>query len=151
MDITTLLSKIPFFNTLTPRERERLAGFNELFVRYAKDEAVIEENTMGTAFFVLVHGTVRVVKDIQPDIILATLKPGSVFGEMAFLSKTERTTSVRANDETIVVIKLTEYTLNKMSAEVREKIKDKLILILIDRINSMNKTLFERESKDKHE
>jgi CRP-like cAMP-binding protein len=150
MDIATLLSKIPFFNTLTPRERDRLSGFNEMFVRFGKDEAIIEENTMGTAFFVLVHGSVRVVKESQPDTVLATLKPGSVFGEMAFLSKTERTTSVRANDDA-VVIKLTEYTLNKMSAEVREKIKDKLILILIDRINSANKTILDLQVKGKDE
>ncbi|MBF0158291.1 MAG: cyclic nucleotide-binding domain-containing protein [Magnetococcales bacterium] len=149
MEIIDLLDKISFFSTFAARDKKRIAEMPQTFVRYDKDELIIQQGSMGTAFFVLIRGQVHIIKEEQPNTILATLKTGAVVGEMAFLTKGIRVTSVMAAENGVVVMKLTDQILEKLGSEIREKIKDQLILLLVERVDNMNKALLRHNTNEK--
>jgi CRP-like cAMP-binding protein len=66
-------------------------------VRVRPDTFILREGDAGRSFFVLARGTVEVLAERggQP-VRLAALSEGSIFGEMALLSASPRTASVRA-------------------------------------------------------
>ncbi|MBF0125219.1 MAG: cyclic nucleotide-binding domain-containing protein [Magnetococcales bacterium] len=146
MEIIELLDRISFFSTLAARDKKRIADMPQTFVRYDKDELLIQQGSMGTAFFIIIRGSVHVIKEEQPERVLATLKTGAVVGEMAFLTKGIRVTSVVAAENGVVVMKLTDQVLEKLGSEIREKIKDQLIMLLVERVDTMNKALMRTSS-----
>ncbi|MBI2894197.1 MAG: cyclic nucleotide-binding domain-containing protein [Deltaproteobacteria bacterium] len=72
--------------------------------RFPAGEIVLEEGTPGSSFFIVANGEVNVERKPPPaaragstePIHLARLGPGSVFGEMAIISRTPRSASVVA-------------------------------------------------------
>jgi CRP-like cAMP-binding protein len=95
------LPQIPLFSDLPA------AAFIELFDRcplrrLADGERIIEQGSLGDAFYVICAGSVRVYRDEQGEKRpVATLPEGAFFGEMALLSGAPRTASVEsASDET---------------------------------------------------
>lgn len=72
--------------------------------RFAEGEVALEEGTSGTSFFIVANGEVNVQRkppptargDASEPIHLARLGPGSIFGEMAIISRTPRSASVVA-------------------------------------------------------
>ena len=70
-------------------------------LHYKKGELIMKEGDYGISIYKVIKGHVRVFKDHgDMEITLATLGPGEVFGEMAFLNKMveTRSASVRAVD-----------------------------------------------------
>lgn len=69
-------------------------------VTFGKDEVIFTEGDEGDSFFIIVDGSVRIVKsgEARNDEILAILEPGTSFGEMALVEKETRSATVIAND-----------------------------------------------------
>ncbi len=60
-------------------------------------ETVIEKGTPGNELFIITRGQFRVHDDSAgEDFVLAMLNRGDIFGEMAFIDRTERSASVSA-------------------------------------------------------
>ena len=83
---------IPLFSGLPPD------GFRALVERLSAWEAddgalIVAEGEQADSVYVVVRGAVRVERG---DAVLATLPPGSFFGEMALLSRHPRVASVHA-------------------------------------------------------
>ena len=68
------------------------------------------------------------------------MKPSSVFGEMSFLDKRPRTTSIVAHDD-VVVFEIDQEGLEKLPGKLKAKFKDQFIEILINRLDETNKNL----------
>jgi CRP-like cAMP-binding protein len=62
---------------------------------------LVEEGTIGREFFLIVTGTAKVVRDGRK---VATLGPGSHFGELALLDRRPRTASVVSEDAMDVLV-----------------------------------------------
>ena len=60
---------------------------------YRDGETIIRESDRGDTFYVVASGEVRVFKGDQP---IAQLSAGECFGEMAYLTRSERTATVVA-------------------------------------------------------
>jgi CRP-like cAMP-binding protein len=83
-----------------------------------------------------VEGEVRVVKG-KKEIKLETLTVGDFFGEYAFLTNTERTTSIVANN-LVIVFKINKDLFDHLESETREKFKDYIIKRLVERLDDFN-------------
>jgi CRP-like cAMP-binding protein len=87
------LKRVPLFSGLSQRQLSRLArDFRER--EYRAGTAVVKEGQMsGVGFFIVAEGEASVVVGGKK---VAKLGPGDHFGELALISKSERTATVTA-------------------------------------------------------
>ena len=76
----------------------------------------------------------------QPTIILAELGPGSMIGEMSFICGLPRTANIVAKEETML-LRLEGIIFQKIKPSIQNKFKDKVIDILIQRIDMISNKL----------
>ena len=68
-------------------------------LKYKKGEQIIKQGDYGVSIYIILNGYVEVFRESdRADIVLGTLGPGDIFGEMIFLNKgvEVRSASVRA-------------------------------------------------------
>ncbi|MEG3638928.1 Crp/Fnr family transcriptional regulator [Magnetococcus sp. PR-3] len=136
------LDKLPFFRGFSKEEKEAISQLNGArFLKYQKGDPIVNEDDAGDSFFIILKGTLAVYKRGIGDEI-ATLKPGNLFGEVAFLSPRKRTTSVVCNND-VFLIEFHRSMLKELSFDVRDKIKDKLIMILIKHLDDLRSVMEE--------
>jgi eukaryotic-like serine/threonine-protein kinase len=132
------------FDTLRKLEFFRLFSDVELWevLRLAtwhkepRDAVLIQESDIGSSFFILVSGEVKVVKQ---DRLLNVLKAGECFGEMAYLGKQkfQRSASIVALTD-IAVIEIRAETLSKASDLCRHHFHGAFLELLVDRLAMAN-------------
>jgi CRP-like cAMP-binding protein len=91
------LAAIPFFGGLEPDALDRLAaGMRSR--RFRRGEVIFHVGDPGDALFVIVSGEVKISlpSETGDEAILATLRPGDVFGELALLDGAPRSASASA-------------------------------------------------------
>lgn len=94
----------PIEGQLMSQGIEALPGLGHPYTVRAT-EYVVKENTVGNNMYVVIEGSLEVVKDIEGmPTRLATLAPGNYFGEVALVSGEHgRTANVRAIEDTKLV------------------------------------------------
>jgi signal-transduction protein with cAMP-binding, CBS, and nucleotidyltransferase domain len=127
-----LLSKVDVFADFTPFEIPRIAEICSNITYCDQGEKLIVQGSHGDCFYILLSGSVSVFAGNETSGLFL-LKAGAIFGEIAFLSGTARTRHVVANEEAFV-LRVTQDMLKRLPPEMREKIKDKLIEKLVERI-----------------
>ncbi len=135
--IVAKLDKLPFFQKFSTYEKKRVAGHHSSFEAYRASAKLIKEGDTDTSFFILISGSVSVVK--QGAVIIG-LGPGEFFGEMAFLTNAARNTTVVAQDD-VLALRVDQELLTRLSADIREKIKDQIIAKLVERLNKTTERL----------
>jgi serine/threonine-protein kinase len=131
-----LLKSIDFFRSFSRLEIEELVQFGT-FIRYEPAQVIVREGDVDTTFFVLLSGTVRVIKNNRK---IADLPKGSCFGEMGAFTKTPRTAHVVAR-EPCIVLKLDLKLLQRESPDLRLKFYQVFIETLITRLEATTKRL----------
>ena len=110
-----LLKRVPLFEQCSKKDLQSIAQIaDELDLRAGK--VLIEEGERGREFFVIVEGEVEVRRKGRK---VATLGPGSFFGEMALLSKIPRAatiTTLTAVDVLVITDRAFLDLLNRMPA-----------------------------------
>jgi CRP-like cAMP-binding protein len=107
------LAKLPLFSSLTPDERDLVAGWAELRTASPGDR-LCGEGASGYSFFVLCSGAADVTQDGQG---LRALGPGDFFGELAILGDGRRSATVTAVEpSTMLVFFGTEF--RRLEAEL---------------------------------
>ncbi len=92
---TELLAKVELFRDLNKRELKEIAGSMKEY-SYAAGRVVVTEGEGGVGFFVIAEGSAKVTVGGGE---VATLGPGSAFGEIALIAETKRTATVTAETE----------------------------------------------------
>ncbi|MBF0309552.1 MAG: cyclic nucleotide-binding domain-containing protein [Magnetococcales bacterium] len=147
MDVKSLIDRIPFFDVLTPNEKLQLAGLSNLFARFRRGDLLMKQGEAGNSFMILVNGTTAAVRAEQPKTVLHVFQPGNVFGEMSFLSRQPRSTHIVAAEDGVIAMQLDDATLQRLGPNIREKIKDHLIQLLVARVNRANEKLLSLSGK----
>ena len=106
------------------------------FLIFKENEFLVKEGSSENAFYIIVEGEVRVVKG-KKEIVLAKFGPGDFFGEIAFLTNTDRTASIIANN-LVIVFKIDQDLFEHLESETREKFKDYIIKRLAERLDNLN-------------
>ncbi len=129
------LRKLDFFRQFSDVELWevlRLATWHH----YPRDTVLIQEGDIGSSFFIVIAGQVKIVKQ---DRLLNLLKAGECFGEMAYLGKHkfQRSASV-ASISDITVIEIRAETLTKATELCRHHFHGAFLELLVDRLSMAN-------------
>lgn len=94
-----LLRRTPLFAGV---ENESLAGIADrtVEVETPPDGVILRQGEIGTGFFIVVTGRVRVVRDGET---IARLGPGEFFGELSVLDQLPRNAQVAADEPTTCI------------------------------------------------
>jgi CRP/FNR family cyclic AMP-dependent transcriptional regulator len=91
-----LLAACPLFRGIDARGLERLAEV-AMAVDFPAGHIIARQGEIGTGFFVVVDGMVRVVRDGET---IARLGPGEFFGELSVLDRMPRNATVASETAT---------------------------------------------------
>ena len=91
-----LLAAARLFDGVDAEGMDRIAAV-AVEVEFPDDHVIARQGEIGTGFFVIVDGRVRVVRDGE---IIATLGPGDFFGELSILDGRPRVAQVVADGPT---------------------------------------------------
>lgn len=119
-----LIGTVPLLNSLSSELLQRLADRAQSVTFLAKD-IVIGEGEKGDALYLISRGHVIVYHEKQPEIILAELKEGDFFGEMALLGDQIRTATVQAASPT-TVLRLRHKDVLEL-ADIEPELKNRLM------------------------
>ncbi len=132
-----LIDQLSFFSGFTPEEKHFLSTLDSQIYKYFPSDMIIKEGETDYSFFILLKGVVAVVKRNPKEVTIAKLKAGAVFGEIAYIAKRKRMTSVIADGDCIALRFETKY-IDSLKPAIPTKLKDKLIEILVNRLEAMN-------------
>ena len=138
-----LFDKISFFKLFTQEEKMTIAKLKSYILKYTNGDYIIKQSESDRSVYVLLQGKAQVTKREKKKMALNTLKPGDVFGEVAFISERPRTTDVMSIGNSIA-LRMDWELFSFLNETIKNKIKDKLIDVLIQRLDVMNKTLIEQ-------
>jgi voltage-gated potassium channel len=126
-----LISEIPVFTGL-PSECLILISQSLEQVSFTGGEEIISIGTKGEEMFIIDHGEVQVVN--EHGHIVANLKHGQCFGEVALLQETHRTAGVRAITY-CDTFKLSKKNFENISREFPELLKNMTRIMLKRRVD----------------
>lgn len=92
----------PLFRYFTAEERARMEGIGEVR-RIVQDEYLIRAGDTDSTLFAIEDGHLDIVvsRDGAP-LVVATVGPGDVLGEVSFIDDSPRTVSVKAGEDASV-------------------------------------------------
>lgn len=140
LDQKTLLSDHFLFSELEPPLLERLLHSANPRV-YAKGETVFTRGEEGERLFAILRGRVKVsvFSEEGREVVLAVMKPGDFFGEIAFLDGSVRTADATAIEEMEVISVGRRDFLPIL--ETHPAIYMKIIRVLCERLRMTNETI----------
>jgi CRP-like cAMP-binding protein len=99
-----LLKNVAIFKTLDDAELGEVADVCRI-EEFVSGEYIFREGEHGNRLYLIVEGDVRISRDVpgSGEEALAILKPGALFGEMAVLDRSERSTHAISNGGTKVL------------------------------------------------
>ncbi len=111
-----------------------ITGFNR---KYKKNTFIFCEHEAGDESYIIQHGKVKITKMLGGnEVLLAVLKAGDIFGEMALLENKPRSASAIAYDEDVTMLAVNRANFSSMVVE-QPQLATRLITILSERIWSI--------------
>lgn len=107
------------------------------YVKFKKDEVIVRKGEKGDSFYVILEGSTGVFADSSQSPV-ATISRGGIIGELAILDKQERTASVIALEELLVlefngeafisIIKTNNAIAFSMASTLSQRLKNTLMI-----------------------
>ena len=141
------INRISFFNEFTKADKEKLVERSGIFKKYEKiGYTLFRDGGKGESMFVILEGVIDITRanlkgKKEKPFVLAKLKKGSVFGEISLLGNQKRTTGAITASSPVIVMEIDKKTIESFDLTMRELFYKQMILILISRLDKMNKKL----------
>ncbi|MFC1495159.1 cyclic nucleotide-binding domain-containing protein [Thermodesulfobacteriota bacterium] len=136
-----IIADMPIFKDFTGKEIEIFADMDHDISEYKRGATIIEEGDCLTSIYIILKGSVKIVKKVDGrTILLARLKSGELFGEMAMFSDNRRHSDAVAGDD-VQLLKIDEDFFKNAKPFIVDKMKNHFIELLINRLDSMNESL----------
>ncbi len=139
VEILPIINRLGFFTSFTAVEKRQMVSDDTHFRVYKPGELLIRQGHSDQSLFIILTGTVSITEGAN-GTILAVLKAGDIFGEMALLTDTRRTANVVAR-ESVIALKLDRVLFEQFTPTIREKFKDKIIEKLVARLEAANREI----------
>ena len=102
---------------------------------------VFSESEPGSEMFIIQKGRVKITKIVdEQEILIAILKPGEFFGEMALLENKPRSASAIAHDDDVSVLVVEKTNFERM-VKTQAELITRLTITLAERIWTVGRTL----------
>ena len=124
------LRRLNFFNSFSDEEIDEIIKAGSMQT-YQAGQAIIEEDTLDNALYLLALGAAEVRKKGKP---ISTFSKGDAFGEVGFLTKAKRTASVVATSSALA-LKINATLMDQLSQECQLKFYKVFTELLIYRLN----------------
>lgn len=127
-DLEGVLRRCPLFTRVDDQTLAQCAGLLR-FRRYRKGETIFHQGDAGDALFVIESGAVKIVLPSpggEEEAIIATLRPGDSFGELALVDGADRSATAIAHEGTAA------YRLNRPDLERLMENKPQLRAALLE-------------------
>ncbi|MFL6580394.1 MAG: protein kinase domain-containing protein [Burkholderiales bacterium] len=134
----SILRGLEFFRTFQDVDLWQVLRISS-WIRHAAGSQVIKDGDVGTSFYVVATGEVKITKH---DKLLNILKTGECFGEMAYLGKRafQRTASVTAVND-ITVIEISAESLEQATEGCKNAFNAAFLELLVGRLEGANTRL----------
>ncbi|RKY89927.1 hypothetical protein DRQ09_00415 [candidate division KSB1 bacterium] len=110
---------------------------------FKKGETIFKEGDLGNEMYIIQSGKVEVVKNVKgEEVVLATLDKNAFFGEMALFGDPHRSATIRAAEDTTMVV-INKETLEQQFQKVPEWFVS-ILKKLVENLRQVNKTLKSR-------
>lgn len=139
-----LTDNIDFFKEFTREEKSEMATLYCNVLMYRAGNYIIKQGEIDQSLFVLLSGSARVTKRMSSDTdgstetLLAKLKSGDLFGEISLMTSRPRATNVVAEGD-VIALKFEGKMLDKRNPAIANKVRIRLIEILVKRLEDANK------------
>ncbi len=112
--LISILQNIPLFNGLEDERLERILSILEP-MENEKGAAVVREGTDGDSMFIIVHGSVNVLRSQEDGelVLIDVLKGGDFFGEFSLVDKMPRSADVICREST-TLLELSKVNLDEL-------------------------------------
>jgi CRP/FNR family transcriptional regulator, cyclic AMP receptor protein len=134
------LAGIEFFKSFSEEEKKSLSEYAGQILTYKPKSTIIKQGMNENSVFFILKGAVDINYEEQSTVVLADLGPGAILGEMSFICGLPRSTNAVAKEETMV-LRLEGVVYRRMEPTIQNKFKDKIIDILLQRIDSISDRL----------
>jgi CRP-like cAMP-binding protein len=100
---------------------------------YPKNTMIFSESEPGTELYIIQRGVVKITKIVEDnEVLLAMLKPGDIFGEMALLENKPRSASAIANEDcSLMAVNKTNF---ERMVQTQPQLITKLTILLAERL-----------------
>ncbi len=134
----SLLKTLAFFRNFPENELWEVLKISK-WRSFPADQVLIKEGDVGDSFFLLVAGTVKVMRGKR---LLNVLGVGDCFGEMSYLAKRDGPRSATVTSATdCIVMKVRAEDLNIATVECKRLFDRKFLETLVERLETANQQL----------
>lgn len=125
--MATILNKIPLLDTYDNYFKLQLTE-NIKEITFGQNEYIIREGDEATAFYIILEGSVEVLKSYEDDkkkgnLRVRDLKEYTHFGEVGILSHCKRTMSVRVTSHTCNLAKMTKEAFSRIVFSIESNLR----------------------------
>ncbi|MBF0622415.1 MAG: cyclic nucleotide-binding domain-containing protein [Magnetococcales bacterium] len=141
------LKKIPFFWGFSEKQLDMLVEQESLLAKFKPNDIIIQEgDDVNKDLFIILEGRVNVTRTTSTgsEHVITTLEAGAIFGEISFLIGRSRTTNVVAADK-VMTFQISSNALQSFGYQIHIMIKDKLIELLVRRLEKMNDIFIQKD------
>jgi serine/threonine protein kinase len=127
---------LPFFNEFTDEEVAEVIEAAE-WKQFQSLDSVVDEGSLEHSFFIIVAGDVAVVKAAKQ---ISTLTKGDCFGEMCYVTRTQRSASIVAIDD-VELLRVDAALMEKASTATQLRFNQIFLRTLIERLTNTSEEL----------
>jgi putative nucleotidyltransferase with HDIG domain len=141
LDVREFIAKNQLFADLDSKIIDTLASLSQIKT-YKASEYVFHEGELGNSFYIIKEGHVKIIRiENKDELVMARLKPGEGFGELALLVNQPRTSSAKASDD-LALIQIRRKDLEELIREFPE------LLVQLNRLMAEEVSLLDVPDQD---